>query len=300
MSFASGKIILIGEHAVVHGQPAIAAAIARGVKVQVKTHTHDLLQIQPWNLSFTADETQPTGKAFKTLLDLFDKSERPPLCVQATVELAGGAGLGCSAALGVAIVSGINDFLACQHSKEWINEQSIRWEKVFHGNPSGIDNYMATFGGIAKYQKDTDVKPLHFPDGLHFVIAFSGQPSSTKRMIARVEQMLIQQSDFTQKVLSEIGQLSETATQAIEEGNLETLGRCMNQNHALLKSLGVSTPTLDEMCEVSRQAQAWGAKLTGGGGGGCMVALCKHSQHAKEIVQILKKFDPQAFQVQVQ
>ena len=190
MGFGRGKVILLGEHAVVHGCPAIAVGIERGVSADAKVAERDLLRLAPWDMALRPDPrgSEPLERAFAAALELYP--ERPALELSAEVELPAGAGLGCSAAIGVAVLDAIDQTLGIERSRTELADAALAWERIFHGNPSGIDNTMSAIGGVALYRKGEPLEPLRSNKPLHLVIGYSGESSSTKEMVASVARQL--------------------------------------------------------------------------------------------------------------
>ena len=287
MGFGRGKVILLGEHAVVHGCPAIAVGIERGVHAEARLSNRDLLRLSPWELALEPDPDgrEPLERAFAAVLALYEA--RPPLEVAAEVELPAGAGLGCSAAIGVAVLDAIDETLGIKRSRADLGQTALVWERVFHGNPSGIDNTMSAAGGVALYRKGEALRPLRPSKPLHLVIGDSGEPSSTKEMVASVGRQLRNDPERVGKVFESIEKLVRSATGAIESGDHVALGRLLDSNHGLLSSLSLGTTKLDEMCQAARDAGALGAKMTGAGGGGCMFALASDEDAALRLRDLL-------------
>jgi mevalonate kinase len=287
MGFGRGKVILLGEHAVVHGYPAIAAGIERGVHAQATAAERDLLRLEPWNLEIAPDEgsEEPLARAFSVILDEY--GDRPALDVEAQVELPAGAGLGCSAAIGVAVLDAIDQTLGLNRSRAELGEAALRWERVFHGNPSGVDNTMSAVGGVALFRRGEPLEPIHVNKTLHLVIGHSGESCSTKEMVASVKRQLDQQPARVTQTFEGIETLVRNARLAIEAGDLVALGQLLDLNHTLLSSLMLCTTKLDAMCQAAREAGALGAKMTGGGGGGCMFALAPKRDEAERLSRVL-------------
>ncbi len=287
MGFGRGKVILLGEHAVVHGHPAIAVGIEKGVYAEATTAERDLLRLEPWDLQLRPDPegAEPLERAFAAVLDSYD--ERPPLEVAARAELPAGAGLGCSAAIGVAVLDAIDEAIGLSRSRHELGEAALVWEKVFHGNPSGIDNTMSAVGGVAWFRRGEPLQPLRANKALHLVIGYSGVSSSTKEMVSSVRRQLEQDEARVRKAFDGIEALVRNAKLAIEAGDLVALGQLLDLNHTLLSSLMLCTTKLDSMCQAAREAGALGAKMTGGGGGGCMFALAAKEAEAQRLCEVL-------------
>lgn len=287
-----GKVILLGEHAVVHGTPALAAAIDRGATA-VATLGAAHLSIDPWRVSVPRTHELPLARAFDALLTAMGKDG---LDVKATISLPGGAGLGSSAALGVAVLRAIDDLFESTRDQGSAEELALVWERVFHGNPSGVDTAMALAGGVAMYLRNPPagtprLRPIRPRNAFRLVIGESGEGASTKEMVEEVARQLARAPERTQKTFDAIDALVRNAELALVDGDLRALGQLMDMNQALLSSLMVSTAALEEMCIAARGAGALGAKLTGGGGGGCMIALVDSDDAAKNVEDALRSLD---------
>lgn len=296
MGFGRGKVILLGEHAVVHGYPAIAVGIERGVYAEAKPAERDLLCLEPWDLTLRPDPEgdEPLERAFAAVLDTYD--ERPCLEVRCKAELPAGAGLGCSAAIGVAVLDAIDDALGRSRSRAELGEAALVWEKVFHGDPSGVDNTMSAIGGVALFVRGEPLQPIRANKPLHLVVGYSGESSSTKEMVASVRRQRDGDPERVRKTFEGIETLVRNAKLAIEAGDLVALGQLLDLNHTLLSSLMLCTTRLDAMCQAARDAGALGAKITGAGGGGCMFALAAKQDSAETIRAAL---GPDAFVAEV-
>jgi mevalonate kinase len=297
MGFGRGKVILLGEHGVVYGRPALAASIAQGVTAQAEVAEMDRLTIDPWGARVipSAEAEDPLARAFDAVLALYDAA-RPALAVHAEVGLPGGAGLGCSAALGVAVIAAIDEQLGVARSPEELAQASMSWERVFHGNPSGIDSAMAAgAAGIAVYRKGEPLEPVHPRRPLCLVVGHSGEPGSTALTVREVARQHARHPERVEQTFDAIASLVRNGRLAIEAGDLRALGQLMDLNQGLLSGLMISTARLEELCAAARDAGALGAKLTGGGGGGCMIALVSGSAAAEPVVAALRKLDAECF-----
>ncbi len=261
MGFGRGKVILLGEHAVVHACPAIAVGIERGVTAMATAGERNILRLSPWALALEPDPSgsEPLERAFAAALALYP--ERPVLEVSAQVELPAGAGLGCSAAIGVAVLDAIDEALSIKRSRTELGE--------------------------AAYRKGEPLQPLRSNKPLHLVIGYSGESSSTKEMVASVARQLEDDPKRVNKAFEAIEVLVRNAKLAIEAGDHIALGQLLDLNHTILSSLMLCTSKLDEMCRAARAAGALGAKMTGAGGGGCMFALAPKQDQALRLCEVL-------------
>jgi mevalonate kinase len=286
VGFGLGKIILLGEHAVVHGYPAIAVGIDRGVVAEASPAAQDVLRLSPWDMEVRPDPTgEPLERAFALALSRYP--QRRPIEVRADIGLPAGAGLGCSAAIGVAVLEAIDEALGLNRSREELAEAAYGWEKIFHGNPSGIDNTMSAIGGVALFRRGEPLQPLRCNKPLQLVVGYSGQSPSTKEMVSSVARQLESDPVRVKKAFEAIEVLVRKATLAIEAGDHVALGQLLDLNHTILSSLMLCTTKLDEMCQAAREAGALGAKMTGGGGGGCMIALVPKLEEALRVCKVL-------------
>jgi mevalonate kinase len=280
---AGGKVILLGEHAVVYGVPALAVGLERGV---VARATQDgpaafELQIADWGVCVRPDDGTDLGRAFGALLAASGPHvlERPRR-VQVHVELPPGGGVGCSAAIGVAVARALDGAATL----DAVMDRATAWERIFHGNPSGIDVSAAAVGGCLRFVRGEGITALPVERPLSLAIGATGRASSTKVMVERVAARHRDAPASVREIFDAIATLVAGAVDALACGDWQALGANMNANHEHLRALGVSTPELDELVGLAAGAGALGAKLTGAGGGGCAVALASSDAHALELV----------------
>lgn len=280
---ATGKIILFGEHFVVHGAPAIAAAINNKAIVEIEeAEENDIITDQEVipEMSKGAiaaiERAMGIDKKFKVYL----KGNLPTY-----------GGLGSSAAFCVALVKAFSIYKNVKLTKKQINDLAYEGEKVFHGSPSGIDNYMATYGGLLFFKRGENgvQKQIEAKHKMNFVVGFTGVLSPTAKMVAEVKKLKEDDQEKFQQLLEEAEEIVYKAVAALEKGKIEEIGELMNENQVLLKEIGVSHEKNEEMVRLMLEAGALGAKLTGGGGGGCCIALARDKVAAMEIERTLKK-----------
>lgn len=277
MATGHGKVILFGEHSVVHGRPALALAVEGGAEVTAEPATGPTqLHIEPWKVSVdtgAADNEgrEPLQRALRIARGFYDDGVE--LALRATMRLPSGAGMGSSAALGVAVLRAMDETRGITRPDEEIYERSLAWERVFHGNPSGVDNAMATHGGMAIFVKGQPLKRIVPRRRVRLVAAYSGSSSSTKDMVSSVARQLEREPERIGKLFDAIAAIVSNGKLALELGELKDLGQLMTLNHKLLSALMLSTSELETMIAAANDAGALGAKVTGAGGGGCMIAL---------------------------
>jgi len=213
-------------------------------------------------------------KPFWTIISQVAKRARLDQGVELRIwsALPPGAGMGSSAAVSVAATAAIYLCFGLEPNKDEIFAVSFEAEKTVHGTPSGIDNAIATYGGalLFKRKKITQIK---LTKRIPFVIGDTGVKRSTGEWIARVRMRRERQKPIVDAIIKTIGKISIKGSMLLKEGRLKDLGELMDINQGLLEALGVSTEALNRLILAARNAGAYGAKLTGAGGGGCMVAL---------------------------
>ena len=260
---ACGKIILSGEHAVVYGEPALAGSIDRWTQVEI--------QARPGPLEISTSSTPDT-----TLQD--DPRLREAfLCVLPeegfSVHIQGdlwiGRGLGSSASLSTALIRAWNNLQGETSSQSDLEQQVMRLETVFHGQPSGIDPAVILRQGLVRFERGArpQAQPLPLPKPLRLVVIDSGTAGDTAALVGRVRSGH-PENDGT---IRAIGQLTHRIERVLHTP--DALGPLLTENHRLLQALRVSTPTLDRIVEQALQAGALGSKLAGAGGGGGVIAL---------------------------
>lgn len=258
---AAGKVILLGEHAAVFGKHALALPIADSVTAKV------------------IEQGRGESAYVDTLLKYIKQQlgiENSSFAVDVRSELPPGMGLGVSAAIAVAIIRAINRTRNLGMDDDAINGLAFLCEEIAHGSPSGIDNTVATYAIPILFNnaKGLEVQQLDLPGQPPLLVAFSSQRGSTLEQVGAVRARHALQPRHYDALFDAIDQLSMAGAEALQAEDYQRLGALMNIDHGLLNAIGVSTPELEDMVAIARSAGAIGAKLTGSGGGGAIVALC--------------------------
>jgi mevalonate kinase len=215
------------------------------------------------------------------------------------MEVPSGAGLGGSAALSVAILRAMDAQLQRHSSYYELLDASLAWERVFHGNPSGVDSAMAITGGLAWYRRGEPLAPIRNARVLQLVVANSGARGDTVAMVSSVARQHQRDPAKAEQSFDAIASLVTNGKRALETGDQRDLGQLMDLNQQLLNTFMLSTTRLEELCQAARAAGALGAKLTGSGGGGCIIALAADSGAAAEIAQALRAHAADVFVMEV-
>jgi mevalonate kinase len=275
-----GKVILLGEHAVVYGYPALAAALDRGVTVApVPTPAGGPLRldVRSWDLAVSAGDDHPVARSLAAIADALGAG-RPPVSLIGDAQVPPGAGLGSSAALAVAVARALLTYLKRPIDVATLTRAAGASEALVHGKPSGVDVALAIAGGVGVFRRSAGLAPLARLAPLRVLVGPSGSPRSTAAMVDRVAEVTGGRVDDAR--LRELGGLTDEGTAALLAADLPALGAAMNRAHELLADLGVSTGQLDALCSAARQAGAAGAKLTGAGGGGAVIAVASRDREA--------------------
>lgn len=293
VSSAPGKVYLFGEHAVVYGEPAVPCAIERRARVAVDPRDDGGVSVAADDLSlagFTVEygaemADRPDVNVPKTLVEAAmgyidaaidqarDAVDNPGAGFDVSIEsnIPLGAGLGSSAAVTVAAIDAATRSRSVTLDREELADRAYQVEyEVQEGQASRADTFCSTMGGVVRVEGD-DCRTVDAPD-LPIVIGFDGGAGDTGQLV-RAVRSLREQYAFADETIGAIGNLVREGETVLERGDLSELGELMNFNHGLLSALGVSAASLDDMVWAARDAGALGAKLTGAGGGGCILAL---------------------------
>lgn len=294
---AHAKVILIGEHSVVYNHPALSLpfkALQVNVSLKPSTATTLVSNLYEGNLDSAPEILEPIIHLIRSLQEFF-KLEGVEINIDSNIPW--GTGLGSSAALASAMTKAFYQSMeaSLDHLKllEWIDIS----ETMAHGRPSGVDALTTSFDVAWIFTKGQP--PRSLPISLHafLVIAQTQEQGSTKEAVQKVAQKVDQEGLVT---INHLGHLTHQSIEYIKEQQLELLGQALTQAHEHLKHLGISTPTIDYCVELSLKHHALGAKLTGGGLGGCMIALVKDQETANLIMSKLREVTPHVWSMSLQ
>ncbi len=308
---------MFGEHAVVYGEPAIAVAIDKRVEVRAEKRDDGAVRVEARDLVLAGFKAllMPNGsvtlegesskilsalsyvkRAVEVVRDRFGVNVGAHMTI--TSQMPVGAGLGTSAAVAVSVVKAYSLLAGLDLSKDECAELGYQVELGVQGRASRMDTTTTAMGGALyidpKREKVYDsLRGIERLGGL--VVGYVGREASTGEMVERVRRLRDAYPEVLDQVIKAIGEISRRARRAIESGNVEELGHLMNINHGLLEAMGVSTSKLSQMVYAARSAGALGSKITGAGGGGCVVALAPRRE--EEVIAALKAMGATAFKV---
>jgi mevalonate kinase len=289
---APGKIILFGEHAVVYGRPALAVPVTQ---VHADVDIVDLSRAGIWinapDISLHAElnslpSDHPIASVLHNFFFAFGISPFPSLDISITSTIPVASGLGSGAAVTVALVRALSSFFSLSLADEQVNQFAYEIEKLHHGTPSGIDNTVITYARPVYFIKGQPIEIFKVGAPFTIVIGDTGISAPTKESVGDVRKLWEADKSKWENVFDQIGEIAKEAKKKIENGEWKTLGDLMNQNHALLQEMTVSSPELDRLVDYARRSGASGAKMSGGGRGGNMIALVE-KENAPAVAEAL-------------
>jgi mevalonate kinase len=304
---ACAKTILFGEHAVVYGEPAIALPVS---PLRIKATIEPGIGLEPGTVL-----VKIPGLGLDTELKSLSKEHPVPIAIQATLDSLGisqqpsfrlrlgnnfplGAGLGGSAAIAIAIARSLSAFLGHPLGQSEVNAVAYLAEQSAHGKPSGIDNTVVSMEEPIYFQRGHKPEILKPGNLFSFLIADTGLSKLTQDVVGDIAQKRAENGEI-RKIMSSIGGISKEGRQAFLKGNLSKIGALIDENQSLLMILGVSSPQLETLIAAARTAGAMGAKLTGGGRGGCILALIDATKREEIARSLLDAGAKQTFHFEI-
>lgn len=297
---AFGKLILFGEHFVVYKVPALVGAVAAYTDCEIEFTEQKGLEVvdnRPAVPNYKVEKKEEGDEAIGLVLKHFNMKPQEDRGIKLTFggDLVCVSGIGASAAQVVSLARAINTATGRGLTEDEINAAGYEGEKGYHGTPSGIDNTAATFGGLLRFQR-TDSAPIFTKKRLaapiRIVYASTGITASTSKVVADVRAKKEADPSWFDNLLSQYLVLIEKAEAAIDTGDMKVLGECLNLNHDLCQQLTVSCKELDDLVVVARNAGAIGAKMSGTGRGGLMLALTPTQESQDAVASALEMFAP--------
>lgn len=289
---APGKIILFGEHAVVYGRPALAVPVTQvHADVDIAASSRPGTWIDAPGIHLRSDlnslpSDHPIASVIHNFLFLSGVSPFPNLNINITSTIPVASGLGSGAAVTVALVRALSSHFNFPMTDEQVNAFAYEIEKLHHGTPSGIDNTVVTYAKPVYFVKGQPIETFTVGRPFTIVIGDTGISAPTRESVGDVRKLWEADKSNWENIFDQVGEIAKQARNVLESGKhvlseverWKELGGLMNQNHALLQKMTVSSPELDNLVEAARKAGASGAKLSGGGRGGNMIALVEENQ----------------------
>lgn len=282
-----GKTILFGEHFVVYGLPAIASALGTYTTADVKVVEGNGWVVddqRPATPGYKKKKYTESMQSIQNVLDYLNIDTRnQKLEITFEGSLIAASGVGASAAQCTSLARALNNTFNLGLDNEKINEAAYEGEKAYHGTPSGIDNTASTYGGLIWFIKNLSggtntMDLMETSQKMHLVIANSGITASTTEVVADVRRLKGENPEMFDKIFKEYKILAEEAKNALTKGNINKTGKLMNKNHNLLKEITVSGEVNDLLVDIALQAGALGAKMTGTGRGGLVIAVAEDEE----------------------
>jgi mevalonate kinase len=278
-----GKVILFGEHFVVYGRPTIASGISKKTLAELrpgKKPGFHIIDNRPAAVGYVKKYEESQKKSVELMnttvwhLDF----EKNPVKVTLGGDLYCASGVGASAASCVAMARAVSAHFNLGLDEEQINLCGLEGDKAYAGTPSGIDNTCSTYGGLIYFRKNLEggkntMDRMKLGKPLDIIMVATGITTKTEDAVAGVKQRMKQHPDEYARIFDEAEKIVNQAKDALAAGDVELVGRLMDSNHVLLQKIGVSHEKLDYLCELTKKNHALGAKMTGGGMGGYMVAV---------------------------
>jgi len=288
---AHGKLILAGEHIVVYNKPAIAIPFPLWIRAFVTEHVGEITiasSIYTGNLEGMPSKLLGLVQCINQSLELCNQPKEG-IRIEVESQIPMGRGLGSSAAAATAIVRGMYGYFQKPLLEEELYSLVEIAENYAHGKPSGIDMMAVVNDEPIFYQKSQGASPIETPIPFYMVVADTGEVGDTKIAVEHVKELRQQRPNVINPIIDEIEDIVWKAKEAILNGDSKLLGSLLLKNHENLKKLEVSNFMLDHLVEIAMRAGALGAKLTGGGMGGCIIALTKDMTDARKVGEALIK-----------
>lgn len=318
---APAKVILFGEHFVVYGSSAILAAINKRISVDARTIIHDENKIVIRSDIGVAGEYHNNGEfnaleggskakavldplygAIRQVLLMRKKKKKKNIGIEIGISsrVPSGMGLGSSAASCVATVAAVDSLFQKNPSRQKVCELAIESERLIHKRTSGADCYVSTFGGLMQYYgKSKSFKNIETKGSLSLVVASTGIKHSTSDLVAGVKRFKDTNKILFESLSKQATDICSQACTAIESGKFDKIGELMNENQIILQQIGISHQKVSEIIDICSKAGAIGAKITGAGGGGVVIALAASKQESTKIASHIKAAGYQSFEVEI-
>jgi mevalonate kinase len=282
LATAPGKAILFGEHAVVYGRPAIAVPVgevcARAEVLALPGASAGTVMVEAPDVGLAGnlaelDPSHPIPRIILDTLHALGPGLFPAVHLRVASSIPIASGMGSGAAVSVAIARALSQHFGLPLPPEEISALAFAVERIHHGTPSGIDNTVVAFGQPVYFRLGARPLPFDIAGRMHLVLGDTGVASPTAAAVGMVRDRWRADQPVYEQHFDSLGQCADQARGLLEAGRIAEIGPLMDASHHVLKEIGVSTPGLDALVQAAREAGAWGAKLSGAGRGGTMLAL---------------------------
>lgn len=297
--FGYGKVILFGEHFVVHGVPAIAAAL--GKKTIARVEDYDKFEVvdnRPETPGYKEGKKEQADQAIMNVINhLKIDVDKTPIRITFSGDLVAASGVGASAAQCASLARALNKHFNLGLDDEGINQAAYEGEKAYHGTPSGIDNTAATYGGIIFFTKSDPpkIEKVGMARPLEIVEGNTGLTSDTKNIVEDVKKNMEKNPEEFEGIFKRAGEIAQEARGALADSDARKIGKLMDENQELLRKVGVSCNELEQLIKIAKDNGALGAKLTGTGRGGLMVALTPGTELQERVAKAMEEAGFQVF-----
>jgi mevalonate kinase len=293
-----GKTILFGEHFVVYGLPAIASALSSYTTADIQVDDGkdwEVIDNRPATPGYKEKKYDEAMLSIKNVIEYMNIDVGcQKLKITFSGDLIAASGVGASAAQATSLARAINDTFTLMLNDEKINEAAYEGEKAYHGTPSGIDNTASTYGGLIWFEKNLNngknkIEMVKSGKKIPLVIANTGITASTAEVVADVRRLKEANPLKFEKIFSDYHNLVIDAKVALLEGDMNTIGNLMTENHKLLQQITVSAEVNDKLVDLANENGALGAKMTGTGRGGLVIALAESGEIQQKIADVMEK-----------
>lgn len=291
-----GKVILFGEHYVVYGLPGIASAISDTTTATIEeAKKYELIDNRPATEGYKDKKQGEISREMKLILDFMKIDvEKTPVRITLSGNLFCTSGIGASAALATSVARAFSGRLCLNLNDEQINRISYEGEKGSAGTPSGIDNTCATFGGLLWFEKNMEggentIELIKIREPIRIVLGNTGLSAVTSEIVADVRQARDGDPEKFKRIFGDYENLVIEGRKALDDYDLEKLGKLFDENHRLLQETGVSCKELDHLVSLAKENGAIGAKMTGTGRGGYMIALTPDKEQQEKVAKAIEQ-----------
>jgi mevalonate kinase len=291
-----GKVILFGEHFVVYSIPAIASGLSDTTVATIeKSGKFQVIDNRPETPGYKKEKFGQQQEATKRMLDFMKIDvEKNPFKITLGGNLLATSGVGASAASCTAIGRALSDYFKLNLNDNQINDIAYEGEKGYAGTPSGIDNACSTFGGLIWFKRNltggpNTVEKIRIKQPVEIVLGNTGITSDTKAAVAEVKARKERDPEKFKRIFEDVENLIVDARKSLEASDMKKVGELMNKNHSLLREIGVSCDELEHLVDIAIKNGAYGAKLTGTGKGGYMVALTPGKELQEKVAKAMEE-----------